>query len=204
MYKSVIKRTIDFLLSLLILILLSPVLLIVALALSIENSGSPLFFQNRPGLYGKIFTLIKFKTMNDAVDEYGNMLPPSQRLTRLGKFVRSASLDELPQMINVLKGDISLIGPRPLRIEYLNHYSNYEMRRHEVLPGITGWAQINGRNQLSWDKRFEMDVWYVDNISLALDVKIFWLTIYKILKREGVNEQKKEIRKPFKNIKLNS
>lgn len=169
------------------LLVLSPVLIIVSLMVR-RQMGAPVFFrQTRPGLGGKPFQMIKFRTMRDAIDANGNPLPDSERLTRLGRFLRSSSLDELPELWNVLKGDMSLVGPRPLLVEYLPLYSKEQARRHEVRPGVTGWAQINGRNAISWDEKFALDVWYVDNRNLKLDLKIIWLTIRKVVKREGIS-----------------
>lgn len=187
-YKTGVKRLIDFLLSLTGLIAASPVFLAVTLLLAIANNGKPFFFQSRPGKNGLIFRIVKFKTMNDKRDASGNLLPDDQRLTPVGRFVRKTSLDEIPQLINVLKGDMSLIGPRPLLVEYLPLYSPEQSRRHEVRPGITGWAQVNGRNTISWNQKFEYDVWYVDHLSFMLDVKILLMTILKVFKREGINQ----------------
>lgn len=187
MYKSFFKRSLDIGVSFVLLTLASPLLLVTMLLLAINNNGSIFFIQRRPGYKSKPFNIIKFKTMNDRKDENGNLLPDHIRLTPLGKFVRKTSIDELPQLINVLKGDVSLIGPRPLLMEYLPLYSSEQARRHDVRPGITGWAQVNGRNTLSWEKKFEYDVYYVDNVSFLLDFKIFFLTILKIFKSEGVN-----------------
>ena len=164
-----------------------PVLLIATAGLYFANNGKPFFFQRRPGKGGKIFSIIKFKTMNDRRGPDGELLPDSDRLTSMGKFVRKTSLDEIPQLINVLKGDMSLIGPRPLLEEYLPLYSERQKRRHDVRPGITGWAQVNGRNTVDWPQRFEMDVWYVENVSFLLDLKIVWSTVSKVIKSEGVN-----------------
>ena len=189
MYGSFIKRSIDFLFALTVFVSLSPILLIVAILLWINNKGRVFFIQERPGKNEKLFKVIKFKTMNDRRDEHGKLLPDKIRLTPVGKFIRTTSLDELPQMINVLKGDMSLIGPRPLLPKYLPLYNQQQERRHDVRPGITGWAQVNGRNAISWQKKFEYDVWYVDNLGFLLDVKIVWLTIIKIFKREGITEQ---------------
>lgn len=189
MYKNFFKRLIDFVLSLIGLILISPILIIVSIWLIIANKGSAFFFQDRPGKDGKIFKVIKFKTMTDEKDSLGNLLPDDKRLTTVGKFVRSTSLDEIPQFINVLKGDMSLIGPRPLRTYYLPLYSKEQARRHDVRPGITGWAQVNGRNAISWTRKFELDVEYVDNISLSMDLKILILTLKKVLVREGISKE---------------
>ncbi len=187
MYKSFFKRILDFIASFIAIIVFSPIFLLVALLLLINNKGSVFFFQKRPGKNEHIFKVIKFKTMTDKKDKNGNLLPDADRLTKLGKFVRKTSLDELPQLINVLKGDMSLIGPRPLLPEYLDLYTPIQKKRHSVKPGITGWAQVNGRNAISWSKKFEYDVWYVDNMSLFLDLKIIALTILKVLKSEDIN-----------------
>lgn len=187
-YKTGGKRLIDFLLSLTGLVVASPVFLVVTLLLAIANNGKSFFFQLRPGKNGRIFRIVKFKTMIDKRDASGQLLPDDQRLTPVGRFVRKTSLDEIPQLINVLKGDMSLIGPRPLLVEYLPLYSPEQSRRHEVRPGITGWAQVNGRNTISWNQKFEYDVWYVDHLSLMLDVKILLMTILKVFKREGINQ----------------
>lgn len=186
-YVYFFKRVIDLLVALIIFTVLSPVFLIVVILLAIANSGKPFFFQRRPGKNEKIFKVIKFKTMNDRKDKNGELLPDADRLTPVGSFIRRTSLDELPQMINVIKGDMSLIGPRPLLIEYLPRYSDVQRHRHDVRPGITGWAQVNGRNTISWQQKFEYDVWYVNNISFALDFKIFFLTIRNIVKSEGIS-----------------
>jgi lipopolysaccharide/colanic/teichoic acid biosynthesis glycosyltransferase len=169
------------------LLVVMPFSLLLLPALAFSNRGPVLFIQTRPGLRGKPFRLMKFKTMNDLRDETERLLPDNDRLTGVGRFIRSLSLDEFPQLINVLKGDMSLVGPRPLLPEYLPLYNARQARRHEVRPGITGWAQINGRNTLSWEEKFEMDVWYVDNMSFLLDIKILFLTLLKVLKREGIN-----------------
>ncbi len=190
MYKHFFKRFFDFLISLLTLILIGWFLIIVAIWLHFANKGSGAFFlQERPGKDGKLFKIIKFKTMTDERDEDGNFLPDEMRLTKIGKFVRSTSIDELPQLINVLKGDMSLIGPRPLLVQYLPLYSSEQARRHEVRPGLTGWAQCHGRNAISWTEKFKLDVWYVDHCTLWTDIKIIFLTIKKVLKREGINSK---------------
>ncbi|PKQ44156.1 sugar transferase [Confluentibacter flavum] len=186
-YKNVIKRIMDLVIAFIALILLFPIFLIVFIALTISNNGKPLFFQIRPGKNEKLFKIVKFKTMNDKKDAQGNFLDFDKRVTKLGKFVRKYSLDEIPQLFNVLKGDMSLIGPRPLMVEYLPLYNDTQKRRHEVKPGITGWAQVNGRNAILWVKKFEYDVWYVENISLVLDIKILLLTIKKVIFKDGVN-----------------
>ena len=188
MYKHFWKRVIDFTLSLLALAILWPILLLIAIWLHFANKGAgAFFFQERPGKDGKIFRVIKFKTMTDERDSKGDLLSDAARLTKVGKLVRSTSLDELPQLINVLKGDMALIGPRPLLIQYLPLYNKEQARRHEVRPGITGWAQVNGRNAISWARKFELDVWYVDNISFVIDLKVIVWTIKKVLFREDIN-----------------
>ncbi|GAA3641508.1 sugar transferase [Flavivirga jejuensis] len=187
MYKKIVKRLLDFLFALLGLILFSPLLIIVALFLTASNKGTPFFFQKRPGKNEKIFKIVKFKTMNDLRDKEGNLLPDHDRITTLGKFVRKYSLDEIPQLFNVLIGNMSLIGPRPLIIEYLPVYNETQKKRHNVKPGITGWAQINGRNSITWKKKFELDVWYVENISFLLDFKILIQTFVKVIQKKDVN-----------------
>lgn len=181
------KRMLDVLGATFGLSLLSPVFILVAVLIRTQM-GSPVFFrQTRPGLHGRPFQMIKFRTMRDAFDSNGAPLPDAERLSALGRFLRSSSLDELPELLNVMKGEMSLVGPRPLLMEYLSLYSSQQARRHEVCPGITGWAQVNGRNAISWDEKFAMDVWYVDNRSILLDIKIMWFTFYKVLKREGIS-----------------
>ena len=188
MYRHFFKRIIDFGLTLCVLFFIWPFLLLVIILLYFANKGAGAFFiQERPGKHGKIFKVIKFKTMTDERDESGNLLPDEKRLTKIGKFIRSTSIDELPQLINVLKGDMALIGPRPLLPQYLPLYSKEQARRHAVRPGITGWAQVNGRNAISWTKKFELDVWYVDHCSFLLDLKIIFLTIKKVFVREGIS-----------------
>ena len=190
MYKHFFKRVIDFIIVFIALLIIWPFLLIITIWLHFANKGAGAFFtQERPGKNSKIFKVIKFKTMTDERDENGNLLPDAQRLTKVGKFVRSTSIDELPQLINVLKGDMSLIGPRPLLVKYLPLYSEEQARRHEVRPGITGWAQCNGRNAISWTKKFELDVWYVDHCTLWTDIKIIWITIMKVLKRSDISQE---------------
>ena len=186
MYRNFVKYILDFSLALIGFILLSPVFILVALLLTVVNRGNPFFRQARPGKDEKIFKVIKFKTMNDKKDTNGNLLPDGKRLTKVGKFVRKTSLDEIPQLLNVIKGDMSLIGPRPLLPEYLPLYNEEQKKRHHVKPGITGWAQINGRNTITWHQKFIYDVWYVDNISFGLDLKIVLLTINKVLISEGI------------------
>ncbi len=187
-FQRAIKRAFDLVASLLALILLSPLLGLIVLTVRLTMGSSALFRQVRPGLRGEPFTIYKFRTMTNARDAQGNLLPDAERLTPFGRFLRSASLDELPEFLNVLKGDMSLVGPRPLLMQYLDRYTPEQMSRHEVKPGITGWAQVNGRNALTWEQKFALDVWYVDNRSLWLDVKIIALTAWKILKREGISQ----------------
>lgn len=191
------KRLFDLVITLLGMVIALPLMGIIALVIYLKEGSPVLFKQPRPGLGGKIFTLYKFRTMRNAVDRYGNLLPDAERLTRLGKFLRSTSLDELPELFNVLRGEMSLVGPRPLLVEYLPRYTPEQARRHEVLPGITGWAQINGRNALTWEEKFRLDVWYVDHWSLGLDVKILALTLWKVLRREGINAPGSETAEPF-------
>jgi undecaprenyl phosphate N,N'-diacetylbacillosamine 1-phosphate transferase len=198
MYKFCIKFFIDFIISLAVLIIIFPILLIVALLLFITNDGKPFFFQLRPGKNEQLFKIIKFKTMNDKKDSDGNLLPDAERLTKIGNFVRKTSLDELPQLLNVLKGEMSLIGPRPLLPEYLPLYNEIQKRRHKVKPGITGWAQVNGRNAISWEQKFEYDVWYVNHVSFLLDCNIVYLTINKVFKREGITSENSVSAEAFK------
>lgn len=188
-YKTYFKRIIDILVSTSSLLLLFPVFFILTLLLFITNEGKPFFLQTRPGKNQKAFKIIKFKTMTDKKDAHGQLLPVEKRITKFGRFIRKLSLDELPQLINVIKSDMSLIGPRPLLFEYIPLYSKEQLKRHEVRPGITGWAQVNGRNSISWTKKFELDVYYVDHMSSSLDLKIFFLTIKKVFKREGINQE---------------
>ena len=197
MYRSIFKRVFDFLVSLLALVVLSPILILVILLLLAYNRGAVFFFQHRPGKNGKIFKLVKFKTMRDAYDQEGNLLPDFKRITPMGSLVRKTSLDELPQLINVLKGEMSLVGPRPLLVKYLPLYSQKQNRRHEVKPGITGWAQVNGRNSISWTEKFDLDVYYVDHYSFLLDMKILFLTVKKVFVREGINVAKDKTMEPF-------
>lgn len=187
MYKHFFKRVFDFLAAFLGLLILSPVFIIVTIALYFANQGKPFFFQKRPGKEGKVFNIIKFKSMNDKKDNTGNLLSDEERLTTVGAFVRKTSLDEIPQLLNVVKGDMSLIGPRPLLVSYLELYDDFENRRHEVRPGITGWAQVNGRNAISWTKKFELDVYYVDHVSLVLDMKIIFMTIKKVVGSKDIS-----------------
>ena len=198
MYSFFLKRLIDFIVVFGVVVIIWPILLIMTLWLYFANRGAGAFFtQERPGQYGKIFKVIKFKTMTDERDENGDLLPDEKRLTKIGKFIRSTSVDELPQLFNVLKGDMSLIGPRPLLPQYLPLYSKEQARRHEVRPGITGWAQVNGRNAISWTKKFELDVWYVDHCSFLLDLKIIFLTVKKVFVREGISSDTSATMEPF-------
>ena len=197
MYKSVVKRIFDFSISLIVLFILFPFLLIISLVLFFANNGKVFFFQERVGKGNKIFKVVKFKTMNDRKGSDGKLLPDAKRLTPLGRFIRSSSIDEVPQLVDVLKGEMSLVGPRPLLVKYLELYNKTQIRRHNVLPGITGWAQVNGRNAISWTEKFNYDVWYVDNISFFLDVKIFWLTIKKVIVREGISAEGMSTMPPF-------
>lgn len=193
MYKNYIKRILDFIIVLGVLLIIWPILLIITILLLIFNEGAGAFFtQERPGYKGKIFKIIKFKTMNERRDEKGNLLPDIQRITKFGGFVRKLSLDELPQLINVLKGDMAIIGPRPLLVQYLPLYSKEQARRHDVRPGITGWAQCHGRNNLSWTKKFELDVWYVDHVSFILDCKIIGTTLIKVIRRSDIDNDNVE------------
>ena len=198
MYSHFFKRLLDFIITFFLLIILWPILLMITIGLYLVNKGSGVFFlQERPGKREKIFKVIKFRTMTTERDEKGNLLPDERRLTKMGKLIRSTSIDELPQLINVLKGDMALIGPRPLLPQYLPLYSKEQARRHEVRPGITGWAQVNGRNAISWTKKFELDVWYVDHCSFLLDLKIIFLTVKKVFVREGISSDTSATMEPF-------
>lgn len=187
LYSKVFKRILDFMAALIGLLLISPIFILLIVILAISNNGKPIFYQIRTGKHGKLFTIIKLKTMNDKTDKDGNLLPALERVTKTGDFCRKYSLDEIPQLLNILKGDMSLIGPRPLLPQYLEHYSKEQNRRHEVMPGITGWAQINGRNTITWEEKFKYDVYYVDHISFLFDLKILWLTFYKVIKKSDIN-----------------
>ncbi|WP_315358440.1 sugar transferase [Prevotella nigrescens] len=190
MYKNYLKRVFDFSIALFAIVIASPLMITVAVWLHFSNKGAGAFFlQERPGRYGKIFKVVKYKTMTDEKDSNGNLLPDEERLTPIGKFIRSTSIDELPQLINVLKGDMALIGPRPLLVKYLPLYSKKQARRHEVRPGISGWAQCHGRNAISWTQKLEYDVWYVDNISLWTDIRIIWKTIISVVQRDGISAE---------------
>lgn len=198
MYRRYLKRLLDAIVAILALSFLLPVFVILLVVLWFVNSGKPFFLQPRPGRYGRVFKVIKFRTMNNKRGPGGNLLPDRDRLTTIGRFVRSTSLDEIPQLVNVLRGDMSLVGPRPLLVKYLPLYNERQARRHEVRPGITGWAQVNGRNAISWQERFELDVYYVDNLSFWLDLKILFLTVRKVLKREGISSQNSVTMDAFK------
>lgn len=197
MYKIFIKQIIDFFIAFTALVVLSPILFIVVILLALANKGNPFFFQNRPGKDERIFKIVKFRTMTNERDEKGRLLPDAVRLTGIGKFVRKTSIDELPQLINVLMGDMSLIGPRPLLPEYLPIFNERQKKRHSVRPGITGWAQVNGRNAISWTRKLEYDVWYVENLSFTLDIKILFKTIKKVLISEGINTKDMATTEPF-------
>lgn len=198
MYKHFLKRILDFFAALIGLLLLSPIFIIVTIGLFFANSGKPFFFQRRPGKDERIFSIVKFKTMNDKKGADGQLLSDAERLTPIGAFVRKTSLDEIPQLINVLNGDMSLIGPRPLLVQYLPLYNDKQKKRHQVRPGITGWAQVNGRNAISWEQKFELDVWYVNHLSLLLDIKIFFLTLKKVFIREGISADGQATMEVFK------
>lgn len=197
LYRDLIKRLGDLILALIGLILSSPFFIFTAIILAWQNSGKVFFYQERPGRNTKPFRIIKFKTMNDRKDAEGKLLPDKERITRAGNIIRKLSIDEIPQLLNVLKGEMSLIGPRPLLFKYVPLYSKEQSRRHDVRPGITGWAQVNGRNSIPWTKKFEFDIYYVDNVSLFLDVKIIWLTIKKVIARDGVNQSDARPMEPF-------
>lgn len=188
MYAGFLKRVLDFWVALICFIILSPIFLVVTLLLFIANNGVPFFIQRRPGRNEKIFSIVKFKTMNDRRNEKGELLPDQERMTGIGNFIRKSSLDEIPQLLNVIKGDMSLVGPRPLLVEYLEIYDATQKRRHNVRPGITGLAQVNGRNAISWKQKFEYDVWYVDHISFLVDIKILWKTVMKVIKSDGISQ----------------
>lgn len=200
-YNNYGKRTIDLLLSCTVLLLTLPLFVVVALVLWMANGGNPFFFQWRPGRYGKVFRLVKFRTMNNRRDASGALLSDAVRLTPMGRFIRKTSLDELPQLINVIKGDMSMIGPRPLLVEYLSLYNPTQGRRHEVRPGITGWAQVNGRNAISWEQKFELDVYYVDHLNWRLDARVILLTIQKVFRPEGISQQGHATMPAFKGAK---
>jgi len=196
-YKSFVKPVLGFSAAMTAFIVISPFFILITFILLISNNRTPFFIQKRPGKNGRIFKVIKFKTMNDRRDKDGNLLPDSLRLTKIGRFMRNTSFDEIPQLINVIKGDMSLIGPRPLLVEYLPLYSKEQSRRHEVKPGMTGWAQVNGRNAISWEEKFKLDVWYVENISFLLDLKILLMTVMKVLCRSDINSETAATMEPF-------
>ena len=198
MYKNIIKPIFDFSLAIIGILLFAPLFVILTIILYFANGGQPFFFQLRPGKEGKLFRIIKFKTMNDKRDAGGNLFSDAERLTKIGKFIRKTSLDEIPQLLNVIKGEMSLVGPRPLLPSYLELYNDFQKRRNEVKPGITGWAQINGRNHISWEEKFKYDVWYVDHVSFWLDFKILIITILKVVKLEGINEEGQATSEEFK------
>lgn len=198
MYRYILKKVLDLVLSIIGFILLFPFFITICIILFFSNDGQPFFFQARPGKNGKIFKIVKFKTMNDKKDSDGNLLPDYQRITKTGNFIRKNSLDEIPQLLNVIKGDMSIVGPRPLLISYLPLYNKVQARRHDVKPGITGWAQVNGRNAISWEQKFEYDVWYVDHISFKTDVTIILMTISKVFKREGISASENVTMEMFK------
>jgi len=197
MYNILFKRIIDIAISFFVLIIVSPIFIITTIILLFINKGKPFFFQDRPGQNEKRIRIIKFKSMTDQKDMNGNLLPDIERMTSFGNFIRKTSIDELPQLLNVLKGDMSLVGPRPLLFKYIPLYNENQKKRHFAKPGITGWAQVNGRNSISWTKKFELDVYYVENISLVLDLKILWLTFMKVIKSEGVNQSENRPMLPF-------
>ncbi|MDC8000257.1 sugar transferase [Aequorivita todarodis] len=198
MYQSILKPFFDFFGALVLILITAPVMVVVAIILAFSNGGSPFFLQKRPGKKERIFTIVKFKTMNDRTNSEGKPLPDSERITKMGKFIRSTSLDELPQLLNVLKGDMSFVGPRPLLPEYLPLYNEVQRKRHNVKPGITGWAQVNGRNALSWEQKFEYDIWYVAHQSFWVDVKILFKTIEKVFKKDGIAQAGQATAEPFK------
>lgn len=197
LYATYGKRPLDVLLSISILTVSTPIILITIAFLSVQNRGKVFFIQERPGKDVKPFSIIKFKTMNDKRDEKGNLLPDKERMTKIGTLIRMLSIDELPQLLNVLKGDMSMIGPRPLLFKYVPLYNEQQLRRHDVKPGITGWAQVNGRNSISWQRKFELDLHYVNHLSFLLDMRIFWLTLVKIIQREGINQSTERPMEPF-------
>ena len=197
MYQNFFKPLLDFLVAFAGVLFLLPVFVVVTLVLTVVNKGNPFFLQTRPGKRGRLFKIVKFKTMTGERDETGNLLPDEQRLTPVGKLVRKTSLDEIPQLLNILMGQMSLVGPRPLLPEYLELYTEFQNQRHEVRPGITGWAQVNGRNAISWNRKFEYDVWYVKHMSFLLDLKILWLTFVKVVKSEGINTADMATTEPF-------
>jgi undecaprenyl phosphate N,N'-diacetylbacillosamine 1-phosphate transferase len=199
-YKNFFKPLLDFIVAFIGLAVISPVFLVVVVILLFQNNGRPFFFQTRPGKNQIAFKIIKFKTMTDEKDNQGNLLPDVERTTRVGNVIRQLSIDEIPQLINILKGDMSLVGPRPLLFKYIPMYNADQMRRHDVKPGITGWAQVNGRNSISWTDKFKFDTYYVDHVSLSLDIKILFMTFLKVIKREGINQSEDRPMQPFNGI----
>ena len=197
MYRLIFKRILDILVAVIVLLVTAPVTVIVVCILGFQNNWNVFFFQERPGFHQKAFKIIKFKTMTDAKDENGKLLEDNRRITKAGKIIRRLSIDELPQLLNVLNGDMSLIGPRPLLFKYIPLYSSDQLKRHDVRPGITGWAQVNGRNSISWQQKFDFDIFYVDNLSFMIDIKILWLTFIKVIKTEGVNQSLDRPMQPF-------
>ena len=197
MYRLFFKRVLDIIISIVVLLITSPIVVIVFCILGFQNKGNVFFFQDRPGFHQKAFRIIKFKTMTDAKDVDGKLFPDNQRITKAGKIIRRLSIDELPQLLNVIKGDMSLIGPRPLLFKYIPLYSAEQLRRHDVRPGITGWAQVNGRNSISWKQKFDFDIFYVDNLSFVLDIKILWKTFIKVIRTEGINQTLDKPMQPF-------
>ena len=196
-YRNFIKRLIDFFAASTVLIVLFPLFIVITIIMAVVNNGKPFFFQTRPGKHERAFNVIKFKTMNDRRDPQGQLMPDKMRLTAAGQFLRRTSLDEIPQLINVIKGDMSLVGPRPLLFKYIPLYSETQRQRHEVRPGITGWAQVNGRNSISWTQKFDYDIYYIDNLSFFLDLRILFMTVGKVLKREGINQTEERPMMPF-------
>jgi undecaprenyl phosphate N,N'-diacetylbacillosamine 1-phosphate transferase len=198
LYKTIIKSSLDIIMALIAFVIFLPLFIIILVILTITYKGNPFYFQKRPGKNENIFKIIKFKTMKDVEIDTSESMTDMTRITKLGGFLRKYSLDEIPQLINVIKGDMSIVGPRPLLVSYLNHYNDYQKQRHNVKPGITGWAQVNGRNNIDWDSRFKLDVWYVDNISFSTDMKILWLTLFKIFNTNDVYNEAQQINKEFK------
>ena len=196
-YRLILKRLVDILVAIMVLLVLFPIIFVASFILLFQNKGKVFFFQERPGLHQKAFRIVKFKTMTDEKDSQGKLLPDNQRITKAGRIIRKLSIDELPQLINVIKGDMSLVGPRPLLFKYIPLYTENQLRRHEVRPGITGWAQVNGRNSITWTKKFELDVFYVEHLSFQFDIKILWKTFIKVIKTEGVNQSDAQPMQPF-------
>lgn len=200
--QNIIKRFFDFVFSIVLITLFSPIYLVLIFMIKMLLGSPVIFKQERPGYHGKVFTMYKFRTMTNEKDQYGNLLPDNKRLTKLGVFLRKTSLDELPELFNILKGDMSFVGPRPLLVKYLKRYNSEQMRRHEVKPGLTGWAQVNGRNTIAWEEKFKLDIWYIDNWSFCLDIKIIILTFIKVIKREGISQEGQATMEEFKGTKM--